>query len=459
MGGAATFTIPCQMDGTFPENIPSCEPVSCAVPEQDFAVASPLGTVNFKAVVTYDCLDGWTVAGTGGSRFTGTCEADGEVHVQTGGECSPVSCGRPPAQPNAKLLGDASAFSFAALPRRSIGLARRTNSTMPSLISEAARPRRYVELPAGAEFTAQSSILGVRCLSGFTLGGVAGGRTDYTGECGTTGQFSFSTTEQCSPPSFSVRGEVTDVQSASRKIRGALIVFSRAENGQQVEMARATSSRSGKYSVRLPAGTFAVTATKQDYSTLNAQMTVAGSISVGQGADLALSKKLPEGGFRVVLTWGRSPRDLDSHTYFGRKLLKHAYWPTLRRRARDRRSGVTATLDRDDVNGYGPETTTITGVGRCRRDCLLRFWVHQYSSYGTLGGSNGVIKVYDHSGSAITYQIPKTYSRDSDWFCVFSLDMSVGAENPLHTGRWTPPALLLSSNFTARAGALKRVTL
>mmetsp|Transcript_72676 Transcript_72676/g.160690 ORF Transcript_72676/g.160690 Transcript_72676/m.160690 type:complete len:845 (+) Transcript_72676:1-2535(+) len=438
VGAATTFTIPCQIDGTFPENIPSCEPVQCAVPQLDFSVAAPSGTVSFQAAITYDCLDGWTVAGAGGSRFLGTCEADGEVHFEQGAsECIPVSCGLPPAQPNAKLLVDSSSFSFAALPRRSVGLARRANSTAQSLISEAWRPVRYVELPSSTMLTTRSPVFKVQCLPGFTLGGVAGGGNSYTGECSGTGRFSFSTVEQCSAPSFSVSGVVTDVQSASLTISGALLVFSSVENGQQVEMARVTTSRRGKFSVRLPAGTFEVTATKEGYSTLSTSIVVAGSISQGQGADFALSKKLPEGGFRVVLTWGRRPRDLDSHTYFGRRFTKHAYWPRSRRRARDYSSGVTATLDRDDVNGYGPETTTILGVGKCRTNCLLKFWVHQYSGDGTLGSSDGVVKVYDTSGSTTTYQIPTSTSRRTSWLCIFTLDMREGAERRLHPGEWS----------------------
>jgi len=68
----------------------------------------------------------------------------------------------------------------------------------------------------------------------------------------------------------------------------------------------------------------------------------------------------------MVLTWGASPRDLDSHmrspngcvTYYGRR---HGC------------SGVS--LDRDVTNGFGPETVTI----HVRRPGIYHFRVHNYS--------------------------------------------------------------------------------
>ena len=54
--------------------------------------------------------------------------------------------------------------------------------------------------------------------------------------------------------------------------------------------------------------------------------------------------------YRIVLSWGEDPRDLDSHLWFKNN---HIWWNVKEQMI------SKAHLDRDDTTGYGPETITI----------------------------------------------------------------------------------------------------
>ncbi len=53
--------------------------------------------------------------------------------------------------------------------------------------------------------------------------------------------------------------------------------------------------------------------------------TIGAPVALGQGADVSLSKVLPDGTWRVRLSWGKHPSDLDSHLYFGKNFEKHVF--------------------------------------------------------------------------------------------------------------------------------------
>ena len=66
--------------------------------------------------------------------------------------------------------------------------------------------------------------------------------------------------------------------------------------------------------------------------------------------------------FRIVLTWGETPRDLDSHLVGlddANSVFHIAYYNKVER---DTDGNVIASLDVDDVSSYGPETVTIVNA-------------------------------------------------------------------------------------------------
>ena len=96
------------------------------------------------------------------------------------------------------------------------------------------------------------------------------------------------------------------------------------------------------------------------------------------------------GPITIVLTWGESPRDLDSHMSGpdagGGDRFHMAYF--------NRDPEPYVSLDVDDTTSYGPETTTITPTsGSTFAAGDYHFWVHNFSGESSFSGSQGVVTV------------------------------------------------------------------
>ncbi len=104
---------------------------------------------------------------------------------------------------------------------------------------------------------------------------------------------------------------------------------------------------------------------------------------------------------KIVLEWGSSPSDLDSHltgpTASGGRY--HVYYS-------NKVSG-NAELDRDDTDSYGPETITVT----LDEEGVYRYSVHDYSNQSSssskgIANSNATVKVYSGSKLLYTFYAP-----------------------------------------------------
>ncbi len=115
--------------------------------------------------------------------------------------------------------------------------------------------------------------------------------------------------------------------------------------------------------------------------------------------------------FKIVLTWGSSPSDLDSHVtgklsnggdfhvYYGNKSVSD--------------NGKTiASLDTDDTSSYGPETIllnpNVPGV-------TYTYYIYNFSGGGTITGSNATVKLYKGNNLIGTYNPPTDNSGARYW--------------------------------------------
>jgi hypothetical protein len=276
----------------------------------------------------------------------------------------------------------------------------------------------------------------VVCKTGFTVGGLATGASTYTLQCDRSGKIKISTSQRCSKTLYPVKGEVTDAQSAAKKLSGTEILVTQ---GTQV-LGRTTASAWGTFEFNLAAGDYNFTGTLAGYIDRVKLVSVQSAVAVGQGADLALSKKLPPGSWRVTLNWGALSEDLDSHTYFGAD-TKHTDWTSLQNT--DPFTGVEVDLDRDDVDGFGPETTSFKHTQNCKDKsrCLIKFKVNNYEpTTGDLGKSDGIVTLYKGNHVEKTWKIPES-TGSALWYNVFTLDASAG-QGTIHDGAFTlPPSL------------------
>jgi uncharacterized protein YfaP (DUF2135 family) len=125
-----------------------------------------------------------------------------------------------------------------------------------------------------------------------------------------------------------------------------------------------TTGSNGQFNFELPGGTHEYEISAQGFITITGTLTI--SATSGQYLEVNMSPDLAFDEWRIVLSWSDLPRDLDSHIqYIGSSHWNENPWSCYEMMWNNRQSycsGMTATLDVDDTNGYGPETTTLTGM-------------------------------------------------------------------------------------------------
>lgn len=357
--------------------------------------------ISFDESVQYTCEDGYTLGGKSGedaiTSFVGVCTASGEIEVVGGSDaqCKPISCGYIPHQENALVFHE-------------------------------------------GPLTFADDAVWAHCEEGTTVAGVADGADSYTIYCGMDGSIAMDGFG-CEAPAFQIAGEVTDATSKWTKISGVTITAEKISfEGSDSRSIKATSNDRGKYEIVLPHGKWRLIGRKDGYITSSTDFDVTCNQIHTGAADLALSKELPSGTWRVMLQWGAHSEDLDSHSYIGTKdcingdpdyddCSVHVSW--MNKDERDRKTGVRLILDRDDIDGFGPETTTFKNLEDCpSNDCVVHFWVHNYVPFdGPLGDSEAKVTVYKGSSSVATFEIP-TSAGEEEWWPIFTIDGTSGVE-------------------------------
>lgn len=169
-----------------------------------------------------------------------------------------------------------------------------------------------------------------------------------------------------------------------------------------------TTGADGRYEFpALPDGAYTLTASRSGYISETRNVSIAGQSVV---ANFSLSRELAEGQYRIVLTWGTEPPDLDSHLWVGQQY--HIYYPVGSRGSET--SAPFAYLDRDDTDGEGPETTTIY-----RLIADNRYAVHNFSGSPDIKTSGARVIVYSGNRVIASYAVPQTGS--GRWWYVFDL--------------------------------------
>jgi hypothetical protein len=354
-----------------------------------------LGAVPYSLSADYSCVAGTDTRRRrkSGVQYSGACGEDGTMTFPEGAQCKPITCGKALDQANADMLLGGKKYS-------------------------------------GEELNALSATITVNCHDGFTLGGVSTGRTSYDMECTSDGEIVSSAAGlQCEQPGFTVSGQVTDAQSASKKLKGCLVTYTK--DGKSV--GTSTTGSSGKYSLDLPAGTYTAATSMAGYIDFSREVVVVGPISVGSDADLSPSKVLPAGSWRIVLTWGKHSRDLDSYSQWGGDDTEEVAWYTSGLSHYDSVTGIKVVLDRDDTESWGPETSTYSGIGECTagNKCLIHFMVNNYTpNDGDLGASAGKVTAYKGDEKVGEVDIPTSVG-SLGYYYTMTVDARKGQEKLL----------------------------
>ncbi len=197
-----------------------------------------------------------------------------------------------------------------------------------------------------------------------------------------------------------VNGQVVNSQTG-QGLDAALVAFIRPEDSNDNPHLIDVADNMGFFNIQdAPNGLFRLCIRKVgflEFCQENVQIT-GGTFALDP---IALAEIPPAGSIRIVLTWGQSPNDLDSHLTgpLGSSARFHVYYAN--------RSGGDATLDHDDTNSFGPETITITDP----EDGMYRYSVHNFSDQSSTGGqgiaaSPTRVQVYNEQGLLKSYTAP-----------------------------------------------------
>lgn len=189
-------------------------------------------------------------------------------------------------------------------------------------------------------------------------------------------------------------------------------------NNQQGQIIQTiTSNENGYYEVSLPAGLYTFECYKDGYITTYKNVIV--FVYDYGSQDISVAPELGEGYYRVVLTWGENPHDLDSHLFGTTDEYSYrVYYGS--KNAYNTNGDFVANLDVDDTSSYGPETTTFF----VESDAKYEFYVDWYSGYGTWASSGGKVEVYNGAYLINTYYVPSVDNNYGSWK-VFSIEDGV----------------------------------
>lgn len=205
-------------------------------------------------------------------------------------------------------------------------------------------------------------------------------------------------------------------------------------------VAETVTTKDGRYSVDLPGGYYTAEVSGAGYITDYFDIiSIGGTVTDNQNG--TVTPVMKKGQTHIVLTWGDSPQDLDSHlvgtlpdstrfhTYYSKK---DAYFEGKK----------YAALELDDSNGYGPETTTIYN----ETNGTYTFYVHNYSARSktsdkSLSNSGAQVRVYREGSLVATFNVP--LNQEGNLWTVFS--MKDGIIKPINRMSYEPDEAKIGS--------------
>lgn len=127
--------------------------------------------------------------------------------------------------------------------------------------------------------------------------------------------------------------------------------------------------------------------------------------------EITITPVLAETGeYRIVLSWGDTPRDLDAHIegMWSASDYFHVYYAN---QNASRNGENVANLDIDDRSGYGPETITLTVDPTAE----YVYYVRNYSGESPLYSSGAQVRVYQGNTLLETYNVPVEQVNGRNW--------------------------------------------
>jgi 5-hydroxyisourate hydrolase-like protein (transthyretin family) len=196
----------------------------------------------------------------------------------------------------------------------------------------------------------------------------------------------------------------------------------------------AVTAADGSYALaNIPAGNYTLEVTGDCTTTYRTVVSAGPDTPPNQ--NIIVSPILGADEVRVVVVWGASPRDVDSHLEYGNSACRKAdgkkcqvVWNdrchlgsgTCKNGAGEGNPTWDAALDVDDTTSYGPETITLKGTFWNAPIVSRRgYSLYNWSNETTLGNSQAKVMVLKSTGVVRTYVVSS--SQTNRWWQIFCL--------------------------------------
>lgn len=195
--------------------------------------------------------------------------------------------------------------------------------------------------------------------------------------------------------------------------------------GSDVTKTTMTSS-GGVYSSTLPIGNYTVAVSKSDFVSTSFNIVVQEGTTTEQNG--TITPIVTGDGFRIVLTWGQDPSDLDSHTE-GPLSKEGSFHVHYSNKIASDGDTVVCQLDVDDTSSYGPETTTLN----MPTDGPYYYYIYHYGGSGSLATSEAQVKVYQGEVLSATFNVPTDQGNGRYWNVFSIVNGRLYAKNSITT--------------------------
>ncbi|MGL1890680.1 MAG: carboxypeptidase-like regulatory domain-containing protein [Spirochaetaceae bacterium] len=172
-----------------------------------------------------------------------------------------------------------------------------------------------------------------------------------------------------------------------------------------------TSDWDGSFYIELPPGyrTLDFSSYNHDFVSIEVEITEYNTTYISDN-EIIGNPYLGYGEYRIVLTWGDNPTDLDANILFT--------------------AGGSSTLNRSDSYQYGPETITLNGLA----GITYKYYVYNYSQDENFPYSDALVTVYDQYGFVESFTPPNYGDYTNIYWYVFDLNNgNINYQNMLQT--------------------------
>ncbi|MCH5279628.1 MAG: hypothetical protein J1E60_07570 [Christensenellaceae bacterium] len=159
-----------------------------------------------------------------------------------------------------------------------------------------------------------------------------------------------------------------------------------------------TTDAYGMYTINMGACCYTAEFSKDGFVT--GYVNVISSLLSGM-QDAVLTPVLSNDEFRIVLTWGENPNNLDSHVE-GTLSNGESFHVYYRHQSQFDGDIEVCNLDVDDTTSYGPETITL----RPTTVYPYYYYIHHYAGTGRIATSGAIIQVYRGNNLVATFNAP-----------------------------------------------------